>query len=136
VPDKTTRPPPPPAGPYSVFVTAGETVYLSGQGPILENGEVLDSTFEEQARLTLNNLAAAAGSAGLSLHDAVRVGVYLADMSNFGTLNRIFEEFFSNPYPARTTIQSRLPGFDIEVDAILWNPKAAQWDHFALTQVD
>ena len=51
--------------------------------------------------------------------DAVRVGVYLRDMSHFATMNKVYVEFFREPMPARTTIQSDLPGFDIEVDAVI-----------------
>ena len=51
--------------------------------------------------------------------NAVRVGVFLRDMADFAAMNEIYREFFSEPLPARTTIQSDLPGFEIEVDAIL-----------------
>ncbi len=67
----------------------------------------------------MNNLQAVAAAAGASLADAVRVGVYLRDMSNFAAMNMIYAEFFRDPMPARTTIQSDLPGFEIEIDAVL-----------------
>jgi len=111
---------PPPGGVYSQAIRAGNLVFLAGQGPFRPDGEKVEGGFEAQARQTLLNLAAVARAAGGSLGDAVRVGVFLRDMANFATMNDIYREFFPEPYPARTTIQSDLPGFEIEVDAVLW----------------
>ena len=106
-------------GPYSHAVRAGGTVYLAGQTPFHpQTGEQPDS-FEEQARQTFRNLEAAARAAGASLADAVRIGVYLRDMADFPVLNTVYEEFVPAPFPARTTIQSDLPGFAVEIDAVL-----------------
>jgi 2-iminobutanoate/2-iminopropanoate deaminase len=111
---------PRPVGPYSQAVRAGNVVFLAGQTPFdPETGEQPDG-FEEQARQTLRNLAAVARAAGGSLDDALRVGAYLRDMDDFPVFNRVYAEFFSEPFPARTTIQSNLPGFAIEIDAVLW----------------
>lgn len=109
----------PPAGPYSQVMKTGRLLFLSGQGPFLPDGSKVESSFEDAARQTFRNLRAVAHSAGGDLRDAVRVGVYLRDMSNFGAMNEIYKEFFRKPYPARTTIQSDLPGFDIEVDCVI-----------------
>ena len=106
------------AGPYSHAVRTGSLVFLSGQGPNDPATEEIAAAFEDQARQTLSNLAAVATSAGGSLEDAVRVGVYLRDMANFDVMNRVYGEFFSAPYPARTTIQSDMP-IEIEIDAVL-----------------
>jgi reactive intermediate/imine deaminase len=106
-------------GPYSHAVRAGDTIYLAGQTPFNpETGEQPDG-FEEQARQAFRNLEAAARAAGASLADAVRIGVYLRDMNDFPVLNAVYEEFVPAPFPARTTIQSNLPGFAIEIDAVL-----------------
>jgi 2-iminobutanoate/2-iminopropanoate deaminase len=110
---------PAPAGPYSQAIAAGGFVFLAGQAPTAPDGSRVDSSFEAQARQTFANLRAVAEDAGASLADAVRVGVYLRDMADFPTMNEVYREFFPEPFPARTTIQSDLPGFDIEVDAIL-----------------
>jgi reactive intermediate/imine deaminase len=112
--------PPPPAGPYSPFVVAGHIVFLSGQGPTRQDGSVFVGDFDGQARLAFSNLAAVARLAGLTLDHAVRVGVFLADMSDFEPMNAVYREYFREPHPARTTIQSHLPSFRIEVDAVLW----------------
>ena len=109
---------PPKAGPYSHGVQTGNIVFLAGQGPFDPDGGPMPESFEEQARLTFANLAAVAEAAGGSLADAVRVGVYLRTMDDFAAMNAIYAEFFTNPYPARTTIQSNL-NISIEVDAVL-----------------
>ena len=109
----------PPPGPYSQAIRSGGFLFLAGQGPFRPDGSKVEGSFEEQARQTFSNLEAVAAAAGASLADAVRVGVFLRDMSNFPALNRIYIEFFRDPMPARTTIQSDLPGFEIEVDAVL-----------------
>lgn len=109
---------PPPVGPYSHAVRTGNLVFLAGQGPFNPETGAIPATFDEQVRQTLQNLAAVAEAAGGTLHDAVRVGVYLRDMESFATLNEIYAEFFREPYPARTTIQSALQ-IDVEMDAVL-----------------
>jgi 2-iminobutanoate/2-iminopropanoate deaminase len=109
---------PPQAGPYSHAVRTGNLVFLAGQGPFDPDGGPRPETFEEQARLTFRNLAAVAEAAGGSLADAVRVGVYLQSMDDFAAMNTLYAEFFSEPYPARTTIQSNMK-ISIEVDAVL-----------------
>jgi 2-iminobutanoate/2-iminopropanoate deaminase len=111
---------PPPGGAYSQAIAAGGFVFLAGQGPFEPgSGTKVEGSFGAQARQTFANLAAVAEAAGGSLDDALRVGVYLRDMDDFPEMNEIYLEFFSDPLPARTTIQSNLPGFDIEVDAVL-----------------
>jgi reactive intermediate/imine deaminase len=111
---------PKPGGPYSHAVRAGDTIYLAGQVPFdPETGEQPEG-FEAQARQAFRNLDAAARAAGSSLADAVRIGVYLRDMADFAVMNTIFEEFVPAPSPVRTTIQSDLPGFAIEIDAVLY----------------
>ncbi len=115
----STQSAPPPGGAYSQAIAAGNLVFLAGQGPFRPSGEKVDGSFEDEARQTFSNLAAVAEAAGGSLADAVRVGVFLRDMDNFASMNDIYREFFPAPWPARTTVQSDLPGFEIEVDAVL-----------------
>ena len=109
-------------GPYSQAIAAGGTVYLSGQvGLDPATGELVKGGIEAEARRVFSNLAAVAEAAGSSLAAAVRVTVYLADFGAFATVNKIMEEYFSEPYPARVTIgAASLPrGAAIEVDCIL-----------------
>ena len=110
---------PQPSGAYSQAIGAGGFVFLSGQGPFTPDGEVPEGGFGAQVRQVFANLAAVAEASGGSLADAVRVGVYLHDMADFPAMNAIYRETFPEPLPARTTIQTPLPGFGIEVDVVL-----------------
>jgi 2-iminobutanoate/2-iminopropanoate deaminase len=110
---------PTPGGPYSQAISSGDFLFLAGQCPFDNSGACINGTFEEEARLAFTNLAAVARAAGGDLRDAVRIGVYLLDLANFPTLNAICREFFDEPFPARTTLQANLRGFQIEVDAIV-----------------
>ncbi|MBP6018886.1 MAG: RidA family protein [Burkholderiaceae bacterium] len=111
---------PPPAGTYSVAVQAQGLVFLSGQTPRdINNVRHGDKSFAFQARMTLDNLEAAANAAGLSLKDAVKVSVFLKDPANAKEFDAIYASYVGDPPAARTLTQSNLVGFDIEVDAIL-----------------
>jgi enamine deaminase RidA (YjgF/YER057c/UK114 family) len=109
-----------PVGSYSSAIEAGGLVFLAGQTPRdRDNVRYGDRPFAFQARMTLDNLEAAANAAGLSLKDAVRVGVFLKNQSDAKEFDAIYKEYVSEPFPARTLTQSNLVGFDIEVDAVL-----------------
>ena len=107
--------------PYSAAVeTSGRLLFIAGQGPVdTSTGQLVPGTFEEQARLTLDNLTAVAEAAGADLSRAVKVNAYPRDMDDFPAFNEIYAGYFPEPRPARTTTQSDLPGFAIEVDAVL-----------------
>lgn len=109
-------------GPYSQAVRAGNTVYLSGQTPIdPATGELVAGDIQAQARRAFDNLKAVCEAAGGSFDDIVRVGLYLTDLGQFAQVNAVMAEYFSQPYPARSTIGvASLPkAADFEVDAIL-----------------
>lgn len=109
-------------GPYSQAVAAGGIVFLSGQvGLDPATGELVKGGVEVEARRAFDNLRAVAQAAGPGLAAAVRVTIYLTDLGQFATANRIMQEYFSEPYPARVTIGvAALPrGAAIEVDCIL-----------------
>ena len=110
---------PPPGGPYSQAIRAGDLLFLAGQGPFDETGARVGATVAEQTQRTLENLDAVARAAGASLQDAVRVGVYLSDLAFFAEMNEVYRAFFTKPYPARTTIQSSFTAFDVEIDAVV-----------------
>lgn len=118
----TTTKAAPPGGPYSQAVVAGDLVFLAGAIPAQPDGTRVTGPFEEQARSAFDNLARVAEAAGASLADAVRVGVYLRNFDDFEAMNPIFAEYFGDQPPARTTLQANLPGFDIEIDAVLYRP--------------
>lgn len=111
---------PPPAGTYSVAMEAGGLVFLAGQTPRDRNNvRHGDQPFAVQARMALDNLEAAANAAGLSLRDAVRVGVFLKNLADAAEFDAIYREYVAEPYPVRTLTQSAFLAFDIEVDAVL-----------------
>jgi reactive intermediate/imine deaminase len=112
-------------GPYSQAVRAGDTVWISGQIPLdPATGELVPGAFPEQAEQVFRNLAAVARAAGGTLDDAVRLTLYLTDLSEFATVNEIMARHLSEPWPARAAVQvSALPkGAMIEADAILHLP--------------
>lgn len=111
---------PAPSGGYSQGIVAGGFLYLAGQGPFDAEGTRVGSTIGEQVRQVLDNLDAVARAAGGSLHHAVRLGMYISDMKHFDEMDAAYRAFFSDPMPARTTIQSDLVGFDVEGDAVVW----------------
>ena len=109
-----------PAGSYNIAVEAEGLVFLAGQTPRDRNNvRHGDKPFAFQARMALDNLEAAANAAGLSLKDAVRVGVFLKNPADAKEFDAIYREYVDDPLPARTLSQSCLVGFDIEVDAVL-----------------
>jgi reactive intermediate/imine deaminase len=111
---------PAPIGPYSQAVEASGVLYCSGQVPLdPASGELIDGDMAEQARRCLENLDAVCLEAGTRLDQAARIGIYLTDMSLFAEVNKVYGEYFSEPYPARTTLGvAELPkGALIEMDA-------------------
>ena len=94
-------------GPYSQALLVGETLYCSGQIAIdPESGEFRDAEFDVQARQVFRNLGAILQAADMSFEDVVKVTIYLSDMSDFGELNEIYAEHFTEPYPARATLEA------------------------------
>jgi len=110
---------PPPAGTYSQGIMAGGFLFIAGQGPFDLEGKKCPDTFRNEVLHTFRNLEEIASAAGTSIQKAVRLCVYLLTMDNFKEMNEIFTEYFQKPYPARTTIQTDLRGFQIEIDAIV-----------------
>ena len=109
-------------GPYSQAVKAGNTVYLSGQIPLdPQTGELVTGDVEAQVRQVFENLRAVARASGGDLANAVKLNVYLTDMGNFQTVNKVMAEYFAQPYPARAAVGvAALPrGTTVEVDGIL-----------------
>jgi reactive intermediate/imine deaminase len=112
-------------GPYSQAVRAGDTVYLSGQIPLVPaTGEVLNGNFQDLTRQVFDNLAAVAEAAGGGLNDLVKLNIFLTDLGHFQTVNSIMAEYFSEPYPARAAVQvAALPkGVPVEMDAVMVLP--------------
>jgi len=108
-------------GTYSQAVRVGDTVYISGQIGLDPSTMAMMEGFEQQTVRVFENLRAIAAAAGGSLDDAVRVTVYLTDLTNFSKVNEIMARYFSEPYPARAAVEVKgLPkNAEVEADAIL-----------------
>lgn len=109
-------------GPYSQAIRADNTVYLSGQIPLLpDTMELVSGDTAAQAHQVFKNLGAVAKAAGGSLADAVKLTIYVTDLGDFASVNEVMAQYFEQPYPARATIEvSALPkGSKVEIDAIL-----------------
>ena len=109
-------------GTYSQAVKTGNTVYLSGQIPLIpETMELVDGDMEAQIRRVFDNLSEVAQSAGGSLAEIAKLNVFLTDLSHFPLVNQIMAEYFQEPYPARAAVGvAALPkGADVEMDAIM-----------------
>ena len=109
-------------GTYSQAVKTGNTVYLSGQIPLIpETMELVGGGMEAQIRRVFDNLREVAQSAGGSLADVAKLNVFLTDLSHFPLVNKIMAEYFQEPYPARAAVGvAALPkGADVEMDAIM-----------------
>lgn len=108
-------------GPYSQAVVAGGFVFLSGQIPLdPERGKIVEGSIEDETRQALKNLAAVLAAEGLTLDAVVRTTVFLTDLEDFPRVNQTYAEFFTEPFPARATVQVvALPrGARVEIDAI------------------
>ncbi len=112
-------------GPYSHAVRAGGLLFCSGQIPLdPETGEIVGDTPAEQATRCLQNLEAVCAAAGATLRDAVRLTVYMTDLSAFAPVNEAYAAFFPADPPARVAIGvSALPkGAQVEIDAVVALP--------------
>jgi 2-iminobutanoate/2-iminopropanoate deaminase len=112
---------PKPAGAYSPAIRAGQLLFVSGQIPIdPSTGAMIAPDVAAQTRQVLENVGAVLNAAGLSFDHVVRTTVFLADMNDFAVVNEVYGKYFSEPRPARSTVQvARLPrDARIEIDAI------------------
>lgn len=112
-------------GAYSQAIRTGNTVYLSGQIPLVpETMQLVSENFEEQAHQVFKNLRAVCEAAGGSLNDIVKLNTYLTDLSHFATFNAVMEQYFATPYPARAAVGvASLPrGALVEAEAVLVLP--------------
>jgi len=111
-----------PSGSYSPGVLAeGRYLFVSGQGP-LRGDEVIGDDIATQTRATLENVRAVVESAGLTMADVVRCGVFLADLDDFDRMDEVYREYFPEPLPARTTVGAGLLGILVEIDCVAVAP--------------
>jgi 2-iminobutanoate/2-iminopropanoate deaminase len=115
---------PPPGGPYSPAVKAGDTIYVAGQISMdVVSGKVIEGDVQVETRQVLTNIKNILEGCGASMSQVVRCGVYLMDASDFQAMNEVYAEFFGEAKPARTTIiVAALPraGIKVEIDAVAY----------------
>ena len=110
---------PGPGGPYSQGIIARNLVFVSGQVGTNPKTGTLPDGIKAQTKQALTNVNSILDAGGSSLKDAVRMGVYLRDISDFEEMNSVYRTFFASNPPARTTIQAVLAGkFLVEIDCI------------------
>jgi 2-iminobutanoate/2-iminopropanoate deaminase len=107
-------------GPYSQAIRAGGLLFVAGQIPIDPNGNLVEGDVVVQARRVLDNVGAILKAAGLTFANVVRTTVFLADLNDMAAMNQVYAAYFSEPYPARATVEvARLPrDVRIEIEAI------------------
>lgn len=109
-------------GTYSQAVKVGDTVYLSGQIPLVPSTmEVVSGDMEAQIRQVFDNLKAVAEAAGGNLADIAKLNIFLTDLSHFALVNEVMADYFQQPYPARAAVGvASLPkDVPVEMDAIM-----------------
>jgi len=107
-------------GPYSQAVSIGDMIYTSGQIPLDASGVLVEGDITEQTKQVLTNLSEVLKEGGSSLDKVVKTTIFLSDMENFASVNKIYAEFFGNHKPARSTVAVKtLPlQVGIEIEAI------------------
>ena len=112
-------------GTYSQAVKVNNTVYLSGQIPLVPaTMAVISEDFTEQTHQVFKNIVAVCEAAGGNINDMVKVNIFMMDLANFATVNEVMSQYFTQPYPARAAVQvSRLPkDVLIEIDGVMELP--------------
>ncbi|MBQ5901076.1 MAG: RidA family protein [Clostridia bacterium] len=107
-------------GPYSQGLDAGNIVFVSGQIPVnVETGTMAD-TIEEQTAQSLNNVKNILAANGLTMANVIKTSVFLSDLNDFAAMNKVYETFFTAPYPTRSCVQvTAIPkGAKIEIECI------------------
>ncbi len=106
-------------GPYSQGIDLGNLVYTSGQIPVAADGSIPED-ISEQAKQAILNLKAVLEEGGSELNKVIKTTVFITNMGDFGAINAVYAEFFTEPYPARSCVQvAALPkGVGIEIEAI------------------
>jgi reactive intermediate/imine deaminase len=114
-------------GPYSQGIVDGDRIYVSGQGPVdPDSGEIVGDDITAQTELTLRNITAVLEAADASLSDVVKSTVFVRDMRNYDTINEVYGDHMSEPYPARSAVEvDDLPiDIGVEIEVVASNPNA------------
>ena len=117
-----TKNAPDPVGPYSQAILTNNTLFISGQVALdPNNGDMINSSIEEETIQVMNNLKAILNEVGFDFSNVIKSTIYLSDMNNFSKVNEVYGSFFNKDYvPSRVTVEvSRLPkDANVEIDMI------------------
>jgi len=116
-----TQKAPMPIGPYNQAVQINDTLYISGQIPANPtSGELVKDSIEAEARQVIENIKGILDEAGMDFSNIVKTSIFITDMANFATVNKVYAEYFTGDFPARETIAVKgLPlGVNVEISAI------------------
>lgn len=107
-------------GPYSQGLSAGNLVFVSGQIPLDPATGTMAETVEEQAAQSLNNVKNILAAEGLTMANVIKTTVFLSDLSDFAAVNKVYETFFTAPFPARSCVEvAAIPkGAKVEIECI------------------
>lgn len=109
---------PAPRLPLSLAIRAGGFVFISGQASVDDQGNIVSESFENELRRTMRNLKRILDAAGLDFADIVQVRGYVKNPEDLTEYNRLYKEYFKEPYPARTTLTNCLGKVLFEIDAV------------------
>ncbi|MGE8243635.1 Enamine/imine deaminase [compost metagenome] len=110
-------------GPYNQAIKAGDTLYVSGQIPLVpETMELISSGVKDETHQVLKNVEAILTNAGYTFQDVVKASIFLSDMGNFGLVNDVYAEYFKDTQPARECVAVKtLPkNVNVEISVIAW----------------
>jgi len=107
-------------GPYSQAIKINDMIFTSGQIPFDAEGKLISDDVQEQTRQSLNNVKNILEEAGSSMDNVIKCTVFISNMDDFSKINEVYQEFFSEPYPARSCVEvARLPrDVKVEIEAI------------------
>lgn len=117
---------PAPQGPYSHAVKAGGFIYVSGQASLdPKTNQFVVGTVAEETRLTIENIKSILSGAGADLSHVIKCSVFLSDIRDFAEMNEVYNEYFGDAKPARTTVNAVLPGkgIKVEIDCVAYKPE-------------
>lgn len=110
-------------GPYNQAIKAGNTLYVSGQIPLIpETMELINSGVADETHQVLKNVQAILTHAGYTLNDVVKASIFISNMDDFATINEVYAQYFTENQPARETVAVKtLPkNVNVEISVIAW----------------
>jgi len=110
--------------PFSPGIKFGDLIFVSGQGPIDQNGKVVQGDVKSQTKTTLENFRRVLVAAQSGLEYVLQTTVYLSDLNDYSSMNEVYSTFFPDPKPARTAVRADLLfGMKVEIQGVAYVPR-------------